>query len=273
MTRLFSFLALSALAMIGSTGQALAIAGGPFDNGLPSGTLEYPQNGYYAANLRFKNGNGYCYFNPSQVLVSEDQSTPTAFQARGTSRNRSVLYYKGITYVGAAFGMTDPGDGVIQCSLNASSEANFSAQTQAQNSTFFNFSASAVTVSNQVTASSRNFTCNGNWEGKLNRKVGQIRFTGKGELAFLAPNGADAYSNLALTSYSNFIGAIITYYASVGNSNQPPPPFSQGETAIASVLNRIVPFLSSAGIDTADNSADKVKISVRGSFRYVVTRI
>jgi hypothetical protein len=276
MTRIFSLLTISTLALIGSSGQALALAGGPFDNGLPSGTLEYPQNGYYAATMKFKNGNGYCYFNPSQVLVSEDQSTPTAFSARGTSRNRSVLYYRGVSYVGAALGMTDPGAGVIQCTINASSEASFQVQQQQQNANFFNFTASTVSVANQLVASNRNFTANGNWEGVLNRRNSQLRFTGKGELAFLAPNGADALANIALSSYTNFIGAINSFYAGI---TQLPAGtnfldfFLGGQQAIDNALARIPTYLTAAGLDSADQNSQKVKVRVRGSFRYTVNRI
>jgi hypothetical protein len=221
----------------------------------------------YVANLKFRNGNGYCYFHP-EADFANITGVAGAIENRGSIRNRSVIYYKGVTYMGAAFGMADPEAMTIQCSINGSSEASISATSTQQNANFFNFSQSSVTVSAQVVSSARNFTVNGNWEGKFNKTAPVLRFTGKGELAFLSPASADAVANLALSSFSNFISAINAYYAGGGVPGVA-PQFDVAQTAITNALNAIPPFLAGAGIDPAYANAQKERVFVRGTFRYL----
>jgi hypothetical protein len=263
MTRLFSLFAIAGLALVASTSNALAIAGGPFDNGLPSAGLD---NGVYVANLKFRNGNGYCYFHPEADFTN---LTNGLLENRGSIRNRSILYYKGVTYMGAAFGMADPEAQTIQCTINASSEASITQTNTQQQSNFFNFSQSSVTLSAQVVSSARNFTVNGNWEGKFNKTAPVLRFTGKGELAFLSPANADAISNLALTSFANFISAINAYYAGGAGNAVGTPDFRTAQEAIANALNAIPPFLAGAGVESAYKNAERERVFVRGTFRYL----
>jgi hypothetical protein len=269
MTRLSSLFAITGLALMASTTNALAIAGGPFDNGMPSAQLE--EGGVYQANMKLKNGNGYCYFHPEQRIVPEDFTNATFYNARGSVQNRAVIYYKGVTYIGSAFGFTDTEANVIQCTINGSSEASYTQTTTQTQANFFNFSQSSVAVNSQIAASTRNFTVNGNWEGRFNKTAPTRRFTGKGELAFLSPTGSDAIANLALQSYANYINAINNFYSSsvlVGNVNIL-DFFLGGQQAISNALNAIPPFLAGAGIAAADANSIKERVYVRGVFRYL----
>jgi hypothetical protein len=272
MTRFFSLAAIAGLALSSMTTQALAIAGGPFDNGLPSAQLE--NGGVYQATLSLRNGNGYCYFRPDAQISPEILGQPQAgVNAKGTLSNRSVIYYKGVTYVGSAFGMSDPEGNYLQCSVNAGSElVNQQTQTgQGQNNNTFNFNQNTASVTNQIVASARNFTVNGNWEAKFTQTAPTRRFRGSGELVFLAPTAADAVANLALQSYANFISAINAFFAAgpadtIGGES---PDFILGQEAISNALNAIDPFLSRAGVDNAFKNGTRENIQVRGVFKYL----
>jgi hypothetical protein len=272
MTRFFSLAAMAGLALSSMTTQALAIAGGPFDNGLPSAQLE--NGGVYQATLSLRNGNGYCYFTPDAQISPETLGQPQAgVSAKGTLFNRSVIYYKGVTYVGSAFGMSDPEASYLQCSINAGSElVNQQTQTgqgQGQTNTF-NFNQNTASVANQIVASARNFTVNGNWEAKFTQTAPTRRFRGSGELVFLAPTAADAVSNLALQSYANFISAINAFFASgPSNGDDSVPDFEAGQRAIESALNAINPFLERAGVNNAFKNGVRENIQVRGVFKYL----
>jgi hypothetical protein len=269
MTRFFASFVIAGLALSSMTSKALAIAGGPFDNGLPSAQLE--SGGFYQAVMLLRNGNGFCYFTPEATFAPEQLDNPlVGINGRASLQNRSVIYYRGVTYVGSAFGLTDPEAGSLQCSINAGSElVSQSTQNQTQ-ANFFNFNQNTVSVGNQIVASSRNFTVNGNWVARFSSTAPVRRFRGQGELAFLSPTSTDAIANLALQSYTNFISAINAFLSSANNggNNFNTGLFSEAQNAIDNALTGLQPFLDNAGVDPAGDNAITEKIRVRGTFRF-----
>lgn len=266
------FFALSLITFASLTQQASALVGGPFDNGFHSGLLE--NGGVYQAVMTFKNGNGFCYFNPEAQIVAEAGTADTVnIDARGEMDNRAVVYYKGVTYLGSAIGMADGDTKYVQCSINGSSEASQTTQTQQNNNNIFGFGATSTTsASNTIIASQRGFTMNGNWEAKFKQTAPVLRFVGKGELTFIAPSGPDSIAGLAYQGASGLIDAIIN---SVGNAGQTglgtidPTLYSTAQAAINSILTALPAQLAGAGLDATQENGDVVKIKVRGTLRYL----
>ncbi len=258
------------IGMSALSGQAFAWVGGPFDNGFHSAALE--QNSIYQATLSFKNGSGFCYFQPNASVVPENTGT-TTYATRGASNNRSVLYYKGITYFGNCFGFVDGEARFIQANFNASSEAStetssISGGTSATQTTL------NPSVYSNITASGKSFTANGAFVGKISQTAPSLRFHGQGEISFLTPNGADSINTLAYQGYSGLIGAIISF---VGNSRVTDADaidystiFGGAQQAINDALVDLRDnFLSTGGIDQTFGEAEVIKLNVSGTRRYL----
>jgi hypothetical protein len=273
MKRIIASLAIGFSAL---TGQAHAWVGGPFDNGFHNASFE---NGVYQAALTFKNGGGYSYFSPNQAIASDDASTPTLIDQRGSRRNRAVLYYKGISYVGSAFGTADGEARDIQCTMNGTSESTYqTAATQQQTSAFTLTTSTSSALSTTVVSSSRSFNFNGHWEGKITSTAPSLRFSGKGELAFLAPGGADSIAGLAFSGFAGLIDAIITAVGNAdttGTSNFPATFFSDAGDSITDILTQMADptsdigkIISQSGIDATFDNAEVIKLKVTGTRRF-----
>jgi hypothetical protein len=243
--------------------QASALVGGPFDNGSHNAQLE---NGIYQAVLTMRNGNGFCYFHPEANIVPENPNNVLDYQGRGNTRNRAVVYYKGVTYIGSAIGMADPESRYIQCSINGGSDLGFSvSQTSSEDG---GVSTSGSAVSDVVVRNDRGFIMNGNWEAKIRDTSPTLKFNGKGEMTFIAPTGADSIAGLAYQGYSGLIGAIISAVGGLTGSFNP-AVFTQAQVAIDNALTALPGFLAGAGVDSTLENGDSVKVSVRGTLRYL----
>lgn len=223
---------------------AFAISGGPFDNGSYSVLLE--RSGVYEASYSFKNGSGYSQWTADNTQgaisqgaqITENVGAGSLITEFGSSNNanRTVLYFMGVTYFGTAFGQVDVEARTIQGFGNANSDySTVSTQTQ-QNNGFFSVTTSSSFSSNTVVSSGRSYTANVNWTGKITKTYPQLRFSGSGEIAIIAPNGAEAVASLAYTGYSQLIDAIAQ---SVGQSGGPNtnPDYTGAAAAISSVLS------------------------------------
>ncbi len=256
------------LAVTALSGQAFGWVGGPFDNGFHSASLE--RNSIYQAVLSMKNGNGYCYFSPTQQLVPEGASATAIYDFRGNTRNRSVIYYKGITYVGSAMGMVDGEARYLQCDINATSELGFQASTTTTQNNLFNQQQTVASVQTTIVNSNRSFTLNGSWTAKAYQTAPSFRFRGTGELVFLAPTSVDSVAGLAYTAYQGLINAIITFVASSQvTTGFNPALFTQAQTAINDALAGLTPYLGLGGVDSTYDNAKKVFIRVNGTRRYL----
>jgi hypothetical protein len=109
MKKIFLFIQLVALS---SALPAFALVGGPFDNG--SYSILDERNGFYEAAYSFTNGSGYSQWTAdnlqgafaSQGSVTANIGTGSLVTSSGSTNNgnRTVLYYKGVTYFGSAMG-------------------------------------------------------------------------------------------------------------------------------------------------------------------------
>ncbi len=268
------FLTLASLALL-SSGKVLAWAGGPFDNGDPAGVLT-ERAGYYQATFTFLNGNGYGIFTPDAQFfggLDGTSSTGAAFFDRGTmytnnsftpthSANRSVFYYKGMTYVGACMGFVDLEKRRIQGTANATSD-DITAVQQSANS---GNTGSTLSNSSTIVQNNANFILNVGWEGFIKKTAPTLRFRGKGELTVLSPSGTSTTAALAYRGFSGLIDAI---NASVANSNAGiGAQFTAAQVAIQSALTALGPYLSSGSVDQRNNEADHAKVKVFGSRRF-----
>lgn len=270
------FLTLASLALL-SSGKVLAWAGGPFDNGDPASVL-VERSGYYQATFSFQNGNGYGIFTPDAQFfggldASTGASSGAAFFDRGTlytnnsfsathSANRSVFYYKGVTYVGACMGYVDLEAREIQGTANATSDSTTSvSQSQSAGTTANTPSSTSTIVQNNA-----NFILNLGWKGKINRTRPTLRFRGKGELSVLSPSGQATVAALAFRGFSSLIDAINSSVASsaAGNGVQ----FSLGQSAIEDALKALAGYLTNGVPDSTYSEATTQKVKVYGSRRF-----
>ncbi len=256
-------LASLAVAVLGISTPASAIVGGPFDNGSHSAQNE--AGAYYQCILTFGNGSGFMTFSPeARITLIQQTDVPT----RGSIVNRSVLYYKGVTYVGGSFGTVDDDAKYVQGELNAATDVSNSVQQNTTNNGFFSFSSTTSSISTAVVTSNRSFTVNGQFEAHVYQTAPILKFKGKGELSFLSPSGADSLAGLAFNGYTGLINAINQSVASSGGafSTTDYPGASQ---AIQDALADLSPYLTNAGINSTLDGAEIRKMKVRGTRRYI----
>jgi len=253
MKKILSIIALSGL--LGST-DVLAIAGGPFDNG-DAGGLLLERAGFYQCTFRFNNGTGYGVFTPDAQLSggfigavggggggggqqaaysAGNMFTNNSFDLNRNA-NRSVFYYKGVTYVGGCFGMPDLEARVITGTANATSDPPaFIAQT-ATNSTGGLFAGGGNTTNQTITViNNTSYIVNAGWEAKITRLRPTLRFKGKGQLAVVSPTGNSSVTNLAFEAYRGLLGSINQSVSGLQNATGAPVNFGSAQQAIRDVL-------------------------------------
>lgn len=272
------FLTIASVALL-SNSNVWALGGGPFDNGEVGGLL-MERGGFYQCQFSFRNGNGYGIFTPDSFLggnlpnssntgsSSSQQTgvfnrgslfTPTSGGALGHNANRSVLYYKGVSYVGGCFGFVDMHSRDVQGVCNGSSNETITQQTLSQNTGgLINASQSTATTQPLVINSEGNIF-NIGWTGKVIDQRPNLRFRGKGELT-VTQTGRDV-KQLATTAYSGLLDAIVS---SVSNSTTA-PNYTAAEAAIGSALTNLQAILS--GADTGIEP-DLEKVRVTGNRRF-----
>ncbi|MCB1228176.1 MAG: hypothetical protein KDK99_20385, partial [Verrucomicrobiales bacterium] len=254
----------------------------PFDNGDPSLMLA-ERGGFYAMTYTFQNGNGYGIFTPDSQLfgglsaTGTGSSSGTAFFDRGSlytdnsfdatrSGNRSVFYYKGVTYVGACMGYPDLEARTITGVCNATSDSSsFTQQTGTSNSGQQNsLSNQAIIVQNNT-----GFILNLGWEGRITRTSPTLRFKGKGQMSVLSPTGRASVVNLSYQAYQGLINAIISATAQLRQATGAQVDFTSSQTAIDAALDSLAARVATGGgVGPTFQDADVVKVKVSGSRRY-----
>ncbi len=278
------FLTVAGLALL-SSGKVWGFAGGPFDNGDPGGIL-MERNGYYQCTFSFKNGTGYGVFTPDAQLTGGliglgggggGGVGQTAFYDRGTmytqnsfdiqrNANRSVFYYKGVTYVGACFGMPDIEQRTINGTCNATSD---DAVTTSQASTGGGGVGASLQNTSVIVQNNTGFILNCGWEGKITRTRPTLRFKGKGELSVLSPTGNASITNLAFQAYQGLIGAIIQSTSNLQNATAAPVNFNSSQQAIDNALDSLeLRVTQGSGTDPTFEEADVLPLKVTGSRRF-----
>ena len=225
---------------------AFALVGGPFDNGDYSILNE--RNGYYQSSFTFKNGNGYAIWTADNLQGTVTQgATLTPNISSGSlltpapqgshNANRSVFYYKGVTYFGSAMGQVDMEGRTIAGYCNANSEYE-TANAQASTGQFA-ILATTVTNTSTVVASGRSYIANANWTGKITSTSPQVRFTGDGELVIIAPSGQETIAGLAYNAFQGLLDSIVASVAASGNSifGVTPGLYADAQAAISGALS------------------------------------
>jgi hypothetical protein len=275
------FLTIASVALM-SNSNVWALAGGAFDNGDPGGLL-MERGGFYQCQFSFRNGNGYGIFTPDSFLggnlpstnqtgsTSSQQTgifnrgslyTPNSGNALGHNANRSVFYFKGVSYVGGCFGFVDIHARQVEGVCNGSSNETITQQTLSQNTGgLINASQSTATTQPLVINSKGNIL-NLGWTGKVTSTRPNLRFRGKGELT-VEQTGRDV-KQLATTGYSNLIDAIVQ---SVSNSTNPPPNYTTAQTAVDAALTRLNAILKDPTFDSG-SPPESLPVRVTGNRRF-----
>ena len=252
----------SLIAAIGllSAANAFALVGGPFDGNDYGQSLD--DQGIYQAGFRFKNGLGFAQWGLNVSMsgnINQGNSGQSSTNLTlGTYLNRSVIYYKGVTYVGAAFGMTDHDRGIVQGTTNGYSEASFSSSgTGGTNGN--------TTLSLSQTASyngGRGFVANTSFECKITAKSPILKFNGSGELSVLSPDGNGIISALAQTIVNQNTNQTLQNLATALSTTI--PTASGGTTTLAQILG---------GSNVTDTfaAADIVRMTVFGERKFFLS--
>ena len=282
------FLTVASLALLGS-GKALAISGGPFDNGDAGGIL-LERGSFYQCQFSFRNGNGYGIFTPDAQLLGGllggaggvaggggGGAGQAAFYTQSSlytnnsfdiqrNANRSVFYFKGVTYIGGCYGAADLEARMITGSCNATSDAGFQTQQQTAGAG----GTTSLNVGSVLVQNNTGFILNAGFEAKIFQERPTLRFRGRGEVTVLSPTGNSAITNLAYTAYTGLIGAIT---ASVGNSGGQlgfnPATYTEAQQAIADVLDGLRGEVETGGgTDRTYADSDVTPMRVSGVRRY-----
>lgn len=242
------------------------------------------RNGYYQCTFSFQNGTGYGVFTPDAQLSggligqagAGGGAGQAAFYDRGTlytqnsfdiqrNANRSVFYYKGITYVGGCFGMPDIEQRTINGTCNATSD---DAVTTTQASTGGGGAGASLQNTSTIVQNNTGFILNCGWEGRITRTRPTLRFKGKGELSVLSPTGNASITNLAFQAYQGLIQAIIQSTSNLtGVAAGAGFTAAQGaiDDALTSLENRVT---QGSGTDPTFEEADVLPLKVTGSRRF-----
>jgi hypothetical protein len=207
------------------------IVGGPFDNADYSSTLD--DAGIYQASLRFSNGQGMAQFatnaDVAPYRLQTGTTTTTPPSSYGSYLNRSVIYYKGVTYLGTATGIVDHYyTKTVEGYTNGNSDVNTTVVTnQAATPTAVNATASLLDNGG------RYFTCNTTWTGKITSRAPILTFKGKGQLTVISPDAGTQTTGI-VTNLVNSLTSLLT---------NPVPPSSPGSgpqgSYTASEINQI----------------------------------
>lgn len=240
--------------------QAHALVGGPFDNGDYSATLD--NSGVYQAAFRFKNGSGFAQFGTNVDLsLFVDITNSAGASQRGATYsvlNRSLFYYKGVTFLGTATGTVDHEAKRIDGITNGSSDVGTTGVTGTSNQNSQSVTAATTTLINNAR---RGFPCNSTWTATITKSQPILRFTGTGELTVLNPN----ISQIAYNALQQLI------------DNYTPP----ANASLGDLIDDLVGAIDTASLSsdtflstlqaTQDNS-DTVQMTVFGSRQFFLGR-
>lgn len=237
--------------------SSFAWVGGPFDGG------DYNQlqddSGVYQAAFRMRNGSGFSQFGVNVDLGPSISSSSTGGNNSlsttiGSYLNRTVVYYKGVTYFGNATGFVDHTKKEVQGFANGNSDVSLSASSSGGDSDLS--ATSTITYNGGI-----NFSINVAWKAKITSTHPELRFSGEGELSVVNPS----LSQVAYAALTNLI------------TNYTPPENTPLGIQITQLVAAIGILADSAEdvLPTTDgiyDNAETVKISVYGQRKFFLTR-
>jgi hypothetical protein len=277
------FLTIASVALM-SNSNVWAVGGGPFDNGETGGLL-MERGGFYQCQFSFRNGNGYGIFTPDSYLggnpPNANQSlggssqqigvfnrgtlyTPNSGNAFGHNANRSVFYFKGVTYVGGCFGFVDMHSRQVQGTCNGSSNETITQQTLSQNNGGLINASQTATTQQPLVINSVGNILNVGWTGKVIDQRPNLRFRGKGEITVFE-TGRDV-KQLATTAYTALLDAIpqaLTNVTSVTNVDI----FEDASIAIEDALTDLNRILKDPDFDSG-TPPESHPVRVTGNRRF-----
>lgn len=209
--RLFSITTL--LVALAATPRIQAEVGGPFDNGEFNKALA--SSGLYQATFTFPNGSGMAAFTEDNAFGASASAgagggggaSASASSNTFTPNNRSLFYYKGITYFGTATGVVDVQAKQITGFTNGSSDLSSTASAGASSI----FTAGGVTSTAGIGSNAGvGFTANSHYTAKITSDHPTIRFKGTGEISFMGPQQLAALHDAIGDTASGIFGAEFT---------------------------------------------------------------
>ncbi len=249
-------LILASMVLIFGT-KASALSGGPFDNGDYSSLLD--DTGVYQVSFRFSNGSGFAQFgtNVDLELFLPTSTGTTTTSSTFSVLNRSLIYYKGVTYLGTCVGMVDHERKIVSGVTNGNSDVSTSQTTTSGTST--------VSSANSLIFNGLGFPCNTEFICKITKTYPILRFNGKGELSIVNPTTAA----VALAALSQLISTASAGSGS-GIGNDLGTQISNLVSALTSNSADIAALIPSAEQTRA--AMDHVPMKVFGSRVFFVTR-
>lgn len=173
------FSILIAALSLGLATHASAWTGGPFDNGDYSILIE--RGGVYQATFSFRNGSGMALFNENN---SFEPASATSVTGMFSVNNRSVFYYKGVTYFGVATGIVDVDARRVTGFTNGNSD--YAATTPADPGV----PSGSARPTNIGYNSNLSYTANSTFTAKITSTRPVLRFRGSGTVSFMGvPDG------------------------------------------------------------------------------------
>lgn len=225
--------------------QAQAWVGGPFDSG--DYNILHEREGVYQATMTYKNGSGFCQFAQDNALGAQSTGGTPSLSVFSLE-NRSLLYYKGLTYAGTCTGVVD-----------------FEARKVFATTNGTTFLATSVTggggsatndpiVNNGLADGYANST----FTAKITSTNPLLRFSGKGEASFVMDQD--------LTTAEGIVtGTLFADYWDDVLANNPvitPAVAAEGLSTLLDLLAQLRSF------DELENRIERVKTKVFGSRRY-----
>lgn len=255
--RLFSIATL--LVAFAATPKVQAEVGGPFDNGDFSVLLE--RDGVYQATFSFSNGSGMAMFAQDN---SFEPASATTVAGQFALHNRSVFYYKGVTYYGTATGIVDTSAKKITGFTNGNSD----------------YAASSVSVDGQagVSASRQSigsngqagFIANSQFAAKITSTAPILRFRGKGEVSFMGVPQLDELRAVAqdINDQNSDPANYPPNSDSDGDGTNDVHIFTPAESA--QIVQNAANLLAQVdSISTLESFQERKKMKVYGSRRYL----
>ena len=246
-----------------------AIVGGPFDGGDYGSSLD--DQGIYQYAMRFQNGSGFAQFGNNVSLLpnassSASGSSTAASLKISTNIDRSVIYYKGISYYGNCSGMADMGRKKIEAITNGSSEISVTASSSSSSASGTTSVSAASTL---VDNGGLGQTCNTQFTGNIYTMKPILKFRGEGELSIVpGPTAVTSVNDAIYNAVTATIASIPTT-ASSGNGT-----VSATLSALQNFIEAIDRMLSGTSRLSVPGAAtpEIIHMTAYGSRRFFVTQ-
>jgi hypothetical protein len=267
-------LILASLVLVFGSTKASAFVGGPFDNGDFSSLLD--DSGVYQVAFRFSNGSGFAQFGNNVTPALFQTATAATAGVPNTMfsyLNRSIFYYKGVSYLGTCIGMVDHERKFVHGVCNANSDVGTTSVTNT-GTTGTSSSLATAASSTLLNNGGNALTANADFQCKITNSHPVLRFVGTGELSILNPS----IGQLVLQGLQTIIQNPTTSVAGIGGGGGGttvilvPTLGAQISSLLTAVtdnqdtLNEVLPTTQ----QIRDNS-DHIKISAFGSRIFFVS--